>query len=101
MPKLHSVEFGREACARMLAGEAVLALAKELDVGFPVLHDWVEIPIPSGRSGAAYVGGINARETNASPREAAASIHTAVNALNASFYFGGYSGSRFSWVGGW
>jgi hypothetical protein len=32
MPKLYSAEFRREACERMLAGEAVLDLAKEFDI---------------------------------------------------------------------
>ena len=37
----------------------------------------------------------------ANPDVAAASIRAAFNAVNANFYFGGFSGSRFNWVGGW
>ena len=40
MPKLYSAQLRREACERMLAGEAVLDLAKELDIGFSTLYRW-------------------------------------------------------------
>ena len=40
MPKLYSAEFRREVCERMLAGEAVLDLAKEFDIGFSTLYRW-------------------------------------------------------------
>lgn len=40
MPKLYSAEFRREACERMLSGEAVLELAKEFDIGYSTLYRW-------------------------------------------------------------
>lgn len=40
MPKLYSAEFRREACEWMLAGEAVLALAEELEIGCSTLYRW-------------------------------------------------------------
>jgi hypothetical protein len=40
-------------------------------------------------------------ETKENPEDAAASIRATFNAVNANFYFGGFSGSRFNWVGGW
>jgi transposase-like protein len=40
MPKLYSAEFRRDVCERMLAGEAVLDLAKEFDIGFSTLYRW-------------------------------------------------------------
>ena len=40
MPMTYSAQFRREACERMLAGEAVLDLAKELDIGFSTLYRW-------------------------------------------------------------
>ena len=40
MPTTYSAQFRREACERMLAGEAVLDLAKELDIGFSTLYRW-------------------------------------------------------------
>ena len=40
MPKLYSAQLRREACERMLAGVAVLELAKELDIGFSTLYRW-------------------------------------------------------------
>ena len=40
MPKYYSAEFRREACERMLAGEAVQDLAKEFEIGFSTLYRW-------------------------------------------------------------
>ena len=40
MPTTYSAQSRREACERMLAGEAVLDLAKELDIGFSTLYRW-------------------------------------------------------------
>ncbi len=40
MPKQYSAQLRREVCERMLAGEAVLDLAKELDIGFSTLYRW-------------------------------------------------------------
>jgi transposase-like protein len=40
MPKFYSAEFRREACDRMLAGEAVLDLAKEFEIGYSTLYRW-------------------------------------------------------------
>ena len=75
--------------------------------GDPVLDgvgefgEWIEIPITRENSGVVYIGGENAAKTKAEPELAAASIRSAIGAINANFYFGGYSGSRFNWVGGW
>jgi transposase-like protein len=40
MPKFYSAEFRREACERLLAGEAVLDLAKEFEIGYSTLYRW-------------------------------------------------------------
>jgi hypothetical protein len=69
--------------------------------GLPGIHNWVEITTPIVQSGAVYIGGKRASETRADPTAAAASIRAAYHAANANFYFGGFSGSRFNWVGGW
>lgn len=45
MPKLYSAEFRREACERMLNGEAVLDLAKEFDIGYSTLYRWKRIAL--------------------------------------------------------
>ncbi|MGC2222436.1 MAG: transposase [Methylocella sp.] len=40
MPKFSSAEFRREACERMLAGEAVLDLAQKFGIGYSTLYRW-------------------------------------------------------------
>jgi transposase-like protein len=40
MPFQYAPEFRREVCQRMLAGESVLRLAKELSVGSGTLYRW-------------------------------------------------------------
>jgi transposase-like protein len=40
MPFQYSVEFRREVCERMLAGESVIGLAAELNVGSGTLYRW-------------------------------------------------------------
>jgi len=40
MPKLYSAELRREVCERMLAGNAVLDLAREFEIGFSTLYCW-------------------------------------------------------------
>lgn len=53
---------------------------------------------PPTRKGPPPIAEINAK---ADPKLAAASIKSAEDALNANFYTGGVTGSRFNWVGGW
>ena len=40
MPKRYPPEFRRAACARLVAGEKVMALSKELGVSEPTLYSW-------------------------------------------------------------
>lgn len=40
MPRHYPNELRREVCERMLAGESVLALADEFDIGFSTLYRW-------------------------------------------------------------
>jgi hypothetical protein len=55
-----------------------------------------------GKKGEVYIGGPKYREiTSQDPAGAAQLISDAEYAVNANFYFGGFSGSRFNWVGGW
>lgn len=68
--------------------------------GIAQMADWEERTIPASERALVYVGGPNFRETNNAPAAAAAKINGASNAVNANFYLGGDSGSRFNWVGG-
>lgn len=68
--------------------------------GIAQMVDWEEKAIPSGERALVYVGGPNFKDTNKAPAVAAANIRGAFNAVNANFYLGGDSGSRFNWVGG-
>jgi len=63
------------------------------------IHTWESVDIST--SGIVHVGGQQYAKTTADPAAAAASIVGATSAINANFYFGGFSGSRFNWVGGW
>lgn len=63
------------------------------------LHTWKALDV-SG-SGMVYIGGQNYKHTTADPEAAVRAILGAGAAVNANFYFGGFSGSRFNWVGGW
>jgi hypothetical protein len=69
--------------------------------GLANIHNWTEIPISPQNMGAVYLSGDRSKDTKANPTAADASIRAAFNAVNANFYFGGFSGSRFNWVGGW
>ena len=40
MPKRYPPEFRRAACARLVAGEKVVALSEELGVSEPTLYSW-------------------------------------------------------------
>jgi transposase-like protein len=40
MPKRYLPEFRRAACARLVAGEKVMALSEELGVSEPTLYSW-------------------------------------------------------------
>jgi transposase-like protein len=40
MPKRYPPEFRRAACARLVAGEKVMALSEELGVSEPTLYSW-------------------------------------------------------------
>jgi hypothetical protein len=62
------------------------------------LQHWVTRPV-SG-SGEVYLKG-NTRVTAATEAAAVATLAGAPAALNANFYHGGFSGSRFNWAGGW
>ena len=74
------------------------------------LDEWLQLPL-RGSAQVYYTGAtpgaaafaqnptwVKAKE---SPTEAARLIVGAVDALNANFFMGGQSGSRFNWVGGW
>ena len=51
MPLHYSMEFRREVCERLLAGESVKMLAEELDVGFGTLYRWRrQALVDAGRS---------------------------------------------------
>lgn len=66
--------------------------------GVQNLHSWVTTPVKG--SDMVYLGGPN--KVNASSEQlAVASLAGAVTGLNANFYHGGKSGSRFNWAGGW
>lgn len=66
--------------------------------GIASLVNWPEQPVAG--SGAAYIAGPNAVKA-ASEAAAVAGIQAAAGAINANFYHGGFSGSRFNWAGGW
>lgn len=63
--------------------------------GIDGLDTWVEQPV-NGRGDVPFD-----RVAPADERAHVASIGAAAAALNANFYHGGYSGSRFNWIGGW
>lgn len=65
------------------------------------LATWTSVPVPQTATGMVYLTGANNKETRDDPQRAALAVDGAVDAINANFYFGGYSGSRFNWVGGW
>jgi hypothetical protein len=67
--------------------------------GSESIHTWHVVDIAS--SGMVYIAGGKYKETAADPVTAAARIRGAVDAVNANFYMGGFTGSRFNWVGGW
>ena len=67
--------------------------------GADAIHTWDSVDIST--SGMVYIAGQHYQETKADPAAAAAHIGGAVNAVNANFYMGGRTGSRFNWVGGW
>ena len=69
--------------------------------GSSSLSSWKSVVIPPEESGQVYLSGGQSAKTKADPEAAAASIRAAGEAINANFYFGGFSGSRFNWVGGW
>lgn len=78
--------------------------------GIASLDTWVERNANSGAQvyfdATAPRDEILARRPNwvkakTNPELAARLIGGAVNALNANFYLGGRSGSRFNWVGAW
>ncbi|MGW6128989.1 hypothetical protein ACWFNE_03065 [Cellulomonas sp. NPDC055163] len=66
--------------------------------GVDGLQHWVRQPVKG--SGAVYIGGTS-RVTAGTERAAIAAVAGASAGLNANFYHGGYSGSRFNWAGGW
>ncbi|WP_166133956.1 hypothetical protein [Nocardioides ochotonae] len=66
--------------------------------GISQLASWVEVP--ASGSGIVYVAGSNVVKP-ATEKAAIGSVMAANNAINANFYHGGFSGSRFNWVGGW
>ena len=51
MPRQYSAEVRRQACERMLAGEAVLDLSEELGISYYTLYRWRrQANIDAGRS---------------------------------------------------
>ena len=69
--------------------------------GVDHLTAWSDRTVASTDAGLIYVGGPKFAETRRDPVAAASRIRSATLALNANFYFGGFTGSRFNWVGGW
>ena len=70
--------------------------------GITSLDQWVVLPPTSG--GLVYYtsnGPKNVLKAKDDPIAAANLIDGAGAALNANFYHGGATGSRFNWVGGW
>lgn len=63
--------------------------------GIDGLDTWIERPL-SG-SGEVPLSGA----TPATEQTHIVSVTAAASALNANFYHGGFSGSRFNWIGGW
>ncbi|MHA7125577.1 hypothetical protein ACRTEC_04215 [Janibacter indicus] len=63
--------------------------------GIEGLDSWVEQPV-NGKGEIPLSGA-----TSADEQTYIASIGNAGHALNANFYHGGFSGSRFNWIGGW
>lgn len=68
--------------------------------GLESIATWEERRIPDKERALVYIGGPHFKATNSDPDTAAANVRGACNALNANFYLGGESGSRFNWVGG-
>lgn len=60
---------------------------------------WPVRTFGSTESGLVYIGGPKKKETDSDPDEAADLIRRAIWALNANFYQGGQTGSRFNWCG--
>jgi hypothetical protein len=68
--------------------------------GADAIHTWKVVDVPS--SGMVYIAGDKyKKETATDPSGAVLRILGAVAAINANFYMGGFTGSRFNWVGGW
>ncbi|TCJ21666.1 hypothetical protein [Nocardioides jejuensis] len=85
-----------ERCLRWLAD--LTGWRDPLLGGIDSFAGWVEKPVKA--SGAVYIGGANVT-TKSTEAAAVASLQGARSALNANFYHGGFSGSRFNWIGGW
>jgi hypothetical protein len=60
---------------------------------------WMTRSFGANESGLVYIGGDKKKETDKDPATAATRIRQATGALNANFYQGGQSGSRFNWCG--
>lgn len=78
--------------------------------GIPGIDAWVSVPLRDSAqiyyggtfpSEAAFMANPSWVKARVEPERAAGLILTGLGALNANFYVGGQSGSRFNWVGGW
>lgn len=75
------------------------------------LNDWVVQPLAANQRGAVYMASDKAAaafakappaaKSSVDPAKAPAIVGAAEHALNANFYHGGFSGSRFNWAGTW
>lgn len=63
------------------------------------LPRWHRVTFAAGDMGQVYLGGPGAAQTKTNPIVAADTVRGALTAVNANFYFGGFSGSRFNWAG--
>lgn len=63
----------------------------------PGMDKWITIAVDPKHHGTVSLKPSEISD----PTAAAARINTAANALNANFYIGGETGSRFNWMGGW
>ena len=101
--KWNLVDQSRETLGRTLRWiDELTGWGDPLHGGLDGFPDWVEVAVLPNQKGEVYIGGPKYREiTSQDPAGAAQLISDAEYAVNANFYFGGFSGSRFNWVGGW
>lgn len=69
--------------------------------GHESLGSWLAVDVLAEDRASVYLSGEKLKETVANPEAAAVAIRGARTAINANFYFGGFTGSRFNWAGRW